>query len=295
MANVLSSGVYLEAVSEQMLDLLSSNFFAFSLVSRNFSAEVRERGDGVTTRVPASVSVDDFTTGYAATGLTTKAIDISLNKHKGFSMSFSDLEISKIKSPTILERTFLRPAIDATAKAVADDLLGLITPTAFSASQVRTAANYDSDDLADAASTLTTNGCPRSLRTVMLNPSYTASLSKDGAIIDASAYGTAQPIQEGELSTIHGFGVAEYQDIPTSNNLQGFYCHPSALCIAARQISRPTYGNVEIIDNVEQRTGLPFQTRKFYNPTQGRWYLTVGILYGCSVGNQNALIRITDQ
>lgn len=295
MANVLSSGVYLEAVSEQMLDLLSSNFFAFSLVSRNFSTEVRERGDGVTTRVPASVSVDDFTTGYAATGLTTTAIDISLNKHKGFSMSFSDLEISKLKSPTILERTFLRPAIDATARGVADDLLGLITPAAFSASQVRTAANFDSDDLADAASTLTTNGCPRSLRTVMLNPSYTASLSKDGGIIDASAYGTAQPIQDGELSTIHGFGVAEYQDIPTGNNLQGFYCHPSALCIAARQISRPTYGNVEIIDNVEQRTGLPFQTRKFYNPTQGRWYLTVGILYGCSIGNQNALIRITDQ
>lgn len=295
MANVLSSGVYLEAVSEQMLDLLSSNFFAFSLVSRNFSAEVRERGDGVTTRVPASVSVDDFTTGYAATGLTTTAINIYLNKHKGFSMSFSDLEISKLKSPTILERTFLRPAIDATARGVADDLLGLITPAAFSASQVRTAANFDSDDLADAASTLTTNGCPRSLRTVMLNPSYTASLSKDGGIIDASAYGTAQPIQEGELSTIHGFGVAEYQDIPTGNNLQGFYCHPSALCIAARQISRPTYGNVEIIDNIEPRTGLPFQTRKFYNPTQGRWYLTVGILYGCSVGNQNALIRITDQ
>ena len=43
----------------------------------------------------------------------------------------------------------------------------------------------------------------------MLNPSYTASLSKDGAIIDASAYGTAQPIQEGELSNIHGFGVAD--------------------------------------------------------------------------------------
>jgi hypothetical protein len=55
MANALSSGVYLEAVSEQMLDLLSSNFFAFSLVSRNFSTEVRERGDRTVTRVPSSV------------------------------------------------------------------------------------------------------------------------------------------------------------------------------------------------------------------------------------------------
>jgi len=295
MANALSSGVYLEAVSEQMLDLLSSNFFAFSLVSRNFSTEVRERGDRTVTRVPSSVTVKDLSTGYSASDVTSTAIEIELNKFKGFSMAFTDFEISKLKSPTILERTFLRPAIDATAKAVADDLLGLITPAAFSASQVRTAANFDSDDLADAASTLTNNGCPRSLRTVMLNPSYTASLSKDGGIIDASAYGTAQPIQEGELSTIHGFGVAEYQDIPTSNNLQGFYCHPSSLCIAARQIARPLYGNTEVIDNIEPRTGLPFQTRKFYNPTLGKWFITVGILYGCSIGNQNALIRITDQ
>ncbi len=278
-----------------MLDLLSDNFFAFSLVSRNFSTEVRERGDKTVTRVPSSVSAKDLSTGYSASDLTSTPIEIALSSFKGFSMQFSDFEISKLKSPTILERTFLRPAIDATARAVSDDLLGLITPSNFSASQVVTAANFDSDNLADAASTLTTNKCPRSLRTAMLNPSYTASLSKDGAIIDASAYGTAQPIQEGELSSIHGFGVAEYQDIPTGNNLQGFYCHPSALCIAARQVSRPTYGNVEVIDNIEPRTGLPFQTRKFYRPTEGKWYLTVGILYGCSVGNQNALIRITDQ
>jgi len=129
----------------------------------------------------------------------------------------------------------------------------------------------------------------------MLNPNYTASLSKDGLLMDAGAYGSARPLQEGELSTIYGFGVSEYQDIPTANNLQGFFCHPSALCIAARQVSRPLYGNVEVIDNIEPRTGLPFQTRKFYRPTEGKWYLTVSILYGCSVGNQNALIRITDQ
>tara|TARA_Y100001937_G_scaffold22394_2_gene31958 strand:+ start:1498 stop:2382 length:885 start_codon:yes stop_codon:yes gene_type:complete len=294
MANTIQ-GVHLEAVSEQMLDLLSDNFFAFSLVSRNFSTEVRERGDRTVTRVPSSVTVKDLSTGYSASDVTSTPIEIALSSFKGFSMSFSDLEISKLKSPTILERTFLRPAIDATAKGVSDDLLGLITPSNFSASQVRTANAFDSDDLADAASTLTTNGCPSSLRTVMLNPNYTASLSKDGLLMDAGAYGSARPLQEGELSTIYGFGVSEYQDIPTANNLQGFFCHPSALCIAARQVSRPLYGNVEVIDNIEPRTGLPFQTRKFYRPTEGKWYLTVSILYGCSVGNQNALIRITDQ
>ena len=205
------------------------------------------------------------------------------------------MELAKAKSPTILERTFIRPAIDATAKAVADSLLALITPSNFSASQVRTQADFDSDDLADAAATLTNNKTPRGLRNLMIGPGYASSLAKDSAIMDASAYGTAGPLQDGDLGAVHGFGIAEYQGIPTTSNLEGFYCHPSALCIAARQIAKPLHANVEIIDSIEPKTGLPVQCRKFFHPTQGKYYLTVGLLYGVQVGNQDALIRLTNQ
>lgn len=294
MSNTLA-GVSLEQVSEQTLDLLSDNFWMFSLFARNFSEDIRERGDRTVTRVPSSVTVKDFTAGYGANDVVSQEIEIELANHRGFSMAFSEMEMAKAKSPTILERTFIRPAIDATARAVADSLLALITPSNFSASQVRTQANFDSDDLADAAATLTNNKAPRGLRNLMIGPGYASSLAKDSAIMDASGYGTAGPLQDGELGAVHGFGIAEYQGIPSTNNLEGFYCHPSALCIAARQIGKPLYGNVEVIDSIEPRTGLPIQCRKFYHPTQGKYYLTVGILYGVQVGNQDALIRLTNQ
>ena len=63
MSNTLA-GVSLEQVSEQTLDLLSENFWMFSLFARNFSEDIRERGDRTVTRVPSSVSVKDFTAGY---------------------------------------------------------------------------------------------------------------------------------------------------------------------------------------------------------------------------------------
>jgi len=293
MSNTLA-GVTLEQVSEQTLDLLGDNFWMFSLFARNFSDSIRERGDRTITRVPASVSVLDLSNGYTASDVTSTEIEIALSNFKGFSMAFTEFEISKAKSATILERVFTRPAIDATAKAVADDLLALVTPANFPTKQVRTAANFDSDDLADAAATMTTNKVPRGLRSCMLNPQYTSSLSKDGAIGVASAFGNPLPIQENIISTVHGFGISEYQGIPTANNLQGFYAHPSALCIAARQIARPTYGGAEILDVIEPRTGLPIQFRKFFSPREGKFYITCGILYGVAKGLTNSLIRITD-
>jgi len=293
MSNTLA-GVSLEQVSEMTLDLLADNFWMFSLFARNFSDSIRERGDRTVTRVPSSVSVLDLSNGYTASDVSTTEIEIALSNFKGFSMAFTEYEIAKAKSETILERTFVRPAIDATAKAVADDLLALVTPGNFPTSQVRTAANFDSDDLADSAATMTGNKVPRGLRSCMLNASYTSSLSKDGAIGVASAYGTPAPIQDNIISTVHGFGITEYQGIPTTNNLQGFYAHPSALCIAARQIARPNYGGAEVIDSIEPRTGLPVQFRKFFSPREGKYYLTCGILYGVAKGLSNSLIRITN-
>ena len=238
MANTLA-GVSLQQVSEQMLDTLSDNFWMFSLFARNFSEDIRERGDRTVTRVPSSVSVKDFTAGYGADDLVSQEIEIELANHRGFSMCFSEMEMAKAKSPTILERTFIRPAIDATARAVSDSLLALITPSNFSASQVRAQANFDSDDLADAAATLTNNKAPRGLRNLMIGPGYASSLAKDSAIMDASAYGTSGPLQDGELGAVHGFGIAEYQGMPSTHNLDGFYCHPSALCITARPLRTP--------------------------------------------------------
>ena len=89
----------------------------------------------------------------------------------------------------------------------------------------------------------------------------------------------------------------DYYQIPVEDrealkrNVAQFEANASAAQAHVDQIDV----DVEVIDSIEPRTGLPIQCRKFFHPTQGKYYLTVGLLYGVQVGNQDALIRLTNQ
>merc|ERR1711916_389014 len=108
-----------------------------------------------------------------------------------------------------------------------------------------------------------------------------ASLQKDAAIQDASSYGSPDAIREHSAGLVHGFGVIEYTAIPTnSENLAGFVCHPSALLIAARQVADPNNPLVKTLNTVEPVTGLPLQFRYWYDRNNGKYMVSIGLLYG---------------
>jgi|DEB0MinimDraft_10_1074344.scaffolds.fasta_scaffold00855_8 hypothetical protein len=292
MANSLG-GISLAAIAEQTLDYLGSQFFMVSAFTRDFSQDIRNRGASVTTRVPSSVTAQDLSSGYSATDVTSTAKTVTLSNFKGFVTGLTDKEVSLAGNQQWLQRIFVEPAVEATCKAVVDDLLALVLNANFSANQVITAANFDSDDLADLAGDLTTAKVPKSLRSALISPAYNASLQKDAAIQDASAYGSPDAVREHKAGMIHGFGIHEYEAIPTnSENLAGFVCHPSALLIAARQVAAPISPRVEVLNAVEPKTGLPLQFRYWYDRDGGKYKFSVGLLYGVAVGNGAALKRI---
>ena len=198
MANSLG-GINLAAIAEQTLDYLGREFFALSAFTRNFTTDISQRGESVTTRVPSSVTAGDLSSGYTAADVTSTAKTITLNKFKGPVYAFTDLEVSKAGDARWLERLFIKPAVEATVKAVMDDLLALVTNANFSASSTITSANFDSDDLADLAGDLSTAKVPKSLRSALISETYNASLQKDAAIQDASSYGSSDAIRERTL------------------------------------------------------------------------------------------------
>jgi len=292
MANTLG-GVNLAAISEMTLDYLGREFAPLTAFTRNFSNDILQRGESVTTRVPSSVSAQDLSSGYSSTDVTSTAKTITLSNFKGFVYGFQDNEVSKAGDEEWLKRVFVDPALEATCEAVMDSLLALVTAANFSGSSTITAANFDSDDLADLAGTLTTNKVPKSIRSGIIAPDYMASLQKDAAIQDASAYGDTSAVREHQATRIHGFGLHEYSDIPANaENLESFVCHPSALLIAARQPATPSSPRLQVMNTVEQVTGLPLQFRAWYDRDGGEYKVSVGLLYGVQVGNGAALIRI---
>jgi len=294
MANTFNNGgIFIDQIAEQSLDYLSTQFHPLRAFARDFSSDISGAGESVSTRVPSSMTVSDLSTGYAATDVTSTGITITLDKFKGYSMAFTDLEVSKAGNFDWLSSIFLAPALEVTLDAVMDDLLALVLNANFSANEVITAANFDVDEVADLAADLTTAKVPKSERALILPPSYYASIQKDAIVQDASSYGTPAGVQENAAQRVHGFNLYEYTGIPTnSENLAAVALHPSALCLAARQPAAPSDGSVSVADITDPSTGLPIQLRTWYDNTAGKHYLSMGVLYGVAKGNGAALKRI---
>ena len=290
MANTLN-GINLSQIAAYTLETLSAEMPVVSAFTTDFSSDVADVGESVSTRVASAVSAGDATTGYSATDVTSTAKTITLNKHKHFTAKFTDLEIAK-GGLDMLERTFVRPAVHSVVNAMMDDLLALVVNATYSNSTTVTAANFGADDVATLAGDLTTLNVPRSPRSMVIKPAYYAALAKDNAIQASYAYGTPSAIRDNSIPSVHGFDVLEYSDIPAnSENLEGFVCGKEALIIAGRQPALPENwaGAVESVQDPD--TGITLQLRNWYEGKDGAQYITATLIYGVAAGT-NSLKRI---
>ncbi len=283
MANTLG-GVNLAQIAQQTLETLSAEMPIVSAFTTDFSSDVADVGESVSTRVATAVSAGDATSGYSATDVTSTAKTITLNKHKHFTAAFTDLEIAK-GGMDMLERTFVRPAVHSVVNAMMDDLLALAVAATYSAEVTVVAGSFGADDVADLAGDLTTLNVPKADRALVIKPAYYANLAQDNAIQASYAYGGPGSIRDNAVPKVHGFNVYEYSDIPAnSENLEGFACGPEALIIAGRQPALPENwaGAVESVQDPD--TGVTLQLRNWYEGKDGAQYITATLIYGVAAG-----------
>lgn len=286
MANTLG-GINLAQIAQQTLETLSAEMPVVSAFTTDFSSDVADVGESVSTRVATAVSAGDATSGYSSSDVTSTAKQILLDKHKHFTAKFTDLEVAK-GGLDMLERTFVRPAVHAVVNAMMDDLLALVVNATYSNNTVVTAANFGADDVATLAGDLTTLNVPRSPRSMVIKPAYYAALAKDNAIQASYAFGNPGAIQDNNIPRVHGFDVLEYSDIPAnSENLEGFVCGKEALIIAARQPALPENwaGAVESVQDPD--TGITIQLRNWYEAKDGAQFLTATLMYGVAAGTDS--------
>lgn len=292
MSNTLN-GINLAQIAQGTLDYLSYEFHPLRAFTRDFSDDIAAKGESVTTRVPSSATVQDLSSGYTASDVTSTAKTITLNKFYGFVYGFTDAEVSKAGNLDWLQGIFMAPALEATLNKVMDDLLALVVNATFSANEVITAANFDVDQIADLAADLSTSKVPKSERALLLPPTYYASIQKDAIVQDASSYAGSDAVREHSARRVHGFNLYEYSDIPTnSENLAAIALHPSALLLAARQPATPSDPGLQVENVTDPSTGLPLQFRSWYDPDAGVYKVSMGVLYGVAAGNAAALKRI---
>lgn len=296
MANTLG-GVNVAQIAEETLTYLSYSFYPLTAMATDFSEDIKEKGESVTTRIVSSVAPSDLSNGYTPSDVTSTAVKVDLNNFFGPVIEFKDLEATKAGDPDWLKNQFMEPSVEGLLDKVFQTVFAVVTNTNFPSNSVIAASNFDADDLADLGGELTKSKAPRKRRAAVLGVDWHTGVVKDSVVEDKSAFGDNQAIKEGVVSRVRGFNVYEYANIPNNGeNLAGFVLHPSAIAFAARAVVDPTETEssapVQVENVVDPVTGVPLQFRHWYNPDAGAHRFSIGVLWGVKEGNANALRRI---
>lgn len=291
MSNTIA-GANLSEIAQESLPNLKSTFSPLASLTTDFSSDISSRGASVTTRFPVNPTAIDLSSGYTVNDVSMTAKTITLNTFFGFVYGFTDVERSK--SSIMLNELFIQPALQALGNKVFGDLWNLVTAANFAQTALNTTAgDFDRSDLADLSATLTGDlKAPKQGRSVVLNPTYYASLVK--SLNSAEIPGITADKAEGVVPRVAGFDV--YQtDLADANSeyLQGFAFQKASLLMAGRSVDSTgaAAAGVEVADVVIPDLGLPVQFRKWYDPDLGVLKYSASLLYGMSVG-QNFGVRI---
>ena len=231
MANAWN-GMTADNIAQEGISTLEKALVPMSGFSLDLSTDIQDQGTTVSTRiVPAATAatdlVDDESGSYAAVtdDQTTTAVQVSLDPHPVTGFHLTDGQMQQIASGVWNDtsRRLVKSHIRGIAEDVLDSVFALITNANYgAAAKTVTAANFDSDDVADLRNTAITAGLDPEDMVLVLNPDYYAALLKDNAIADYSA-SQSDALRSGELPRLSGFRVIEAPTLPSnSENLTGF-------------------------------------------------------------------------
>lgn len=291
MPNTLN-GVNIARVAELSLDALVTEMFPLRSFCTDFSPEVKEAGNSITSRLPTAPAVQDMSASKTPGNNTTTAVTVNLTNFKGVVLGFTDLE--RTYTDKDLVAMFIKPAVVAIFEDIMAGVHALVLNANYPNSVIKTSATFDADAAADLAAQMSGLKIPTSPRALVLPPTFFANLVKDNAVQAAYAYGNAGAIQDNKVARIHGLDIIQYNGtIPANAEFLAAYAfHPSAIAIAARNVAEPPagtwYGRVQNV--TDPSSGLTLQVREYYNGTQLCYELA--ILWGVAKGNGASLVRI---
>lgn len=301
MANSLS-GVYLDAIAQETLEALLKELVQVKVFTTDFSNEIADAGQSVTTRVPIQPSTSSLgSTGYkgAEQAASTASVKVNLGDPQVVVVGFTDSEYSK-SSINLLD-IFIKPSVNAIADGMLSAALGCAMSSTVSTavsgtfSAASNAAVFDSDIIVDVAEKLDANNVPQSGRFAFLGGKYFSKLLKDDAVKTASAFGGSEGVRKGIIPELFGFAPITKYGMPT-NALKtvGLAGDKRGICIVSRTPAVPQNFPGEVSNVTDPESGITLQLRKWYSPDDGKHRLSCGIMYGAALGVKEALCRIVD-
>ncbi len=289
MANNLN-GVFMTRLSKLTLDALLTAKLPVMNFFTDFSSDITDYGNGVTTRYPNALVAQNFLAGKTASDANTVARTITLDKYIGVPVQFTDTEVSF--SDFKLTEMFIKPAITALFENVMASVFSMVTVANYSSNNVMAASAFNANGVARIGRIQTVNKVPLGNRHMIVPPTYAEVLKSDPAVAASYAYGSPEVIRTGRLPQVGGYEIHEWNGtIPTTNNLAAIAFAPQAILLAVRPPALPRNWYGEVRNVTDPESGLTIQIRDYYDGNQQKteWCF----IYGNQIGNPGNLTRIT--
>ena len=285
---VITTGI--DMISASIIEEMNLRMPSIGQFSVDVSDEFRDPKESIQVPYIEAGEVAEFnatSNNYNRAAADLKSASVKLEKRPitGFQITQSQL--------TRFQPAFWTRRGRADARAVGRSMFKTLT-------DLVTAANFG--DEAKAKTTLGT--IDRTTAATLRKAAIKRDLDPEGSILalcpdiysdllgiyDSNTYGGTEAVRSGVLPRLLGFSsIIEVPSLLSG----GFICHPSALCFGARALPiADTTPYQEFRTITDEELGVPMNIVVYTDGPSGGTSYSVESLYGASVGNDKALVRI---
>ena len=226
---------------------------------------------------------------------TTSSKKITVNKRKYQPLDYSSSEFRR--QPFLDVVRLGRLKADRLGYDVLTDVLSIVTEAKFGAAAFTgTAAEFDSDDVAELRAAANALHWPRLGRSLIVDSTFDAALTKDPSVKLALNIGGTEVIRGGNIPQLSGFDYQWMTGFPTNGeNLAGFIATSAAIAVVFAPVEpgdavRSRLAAYETVTH--EPTGITMNYRKWGDPDMDVNKEIIEVAYGYEALIPDALKRI---
>lgn len=281
-----------EIYSNKVLEEISPQLAALRVFSLDLNDEAGEKGDTIKVPLVAADPAgqwDDETNNYIRSATQMKEVKVEINRETIAGFAITRKQLANFRPNWWESKAALNA--ESVAGAVLEDVFGLVTAENYGDTAKdkisMPLAGFDNTKIADIRAECRKKGLRPNRSVLVLNPDYYSAGLKG---LSAEKLGSTEALKGGVLPGLFGFNAVV--EAPTYAG-PGFVCHPDAIAVASRiepPASDKVFERYGLI--TDPTTGLTLAVVWATEIATGTTSMSVSCVYGCGVGNKQALIRL---
>jgi len=227
----------------------------------------------------AASASNDFAhaTGYATPNSQIETVSVQLNKWKTQEAALTDAMVARLSPAALVAQG--RALGNKLGLDVVTDILS--STASFTNYTIASGSQWASNTaIVGLGEDCDDNNWPDMARNLLVSPALYWKMVSNTTTLIASSFGNPDVIQNGKLSNYYGFDIFNVKSLPST--VKGLAISPSALAVALSTPTPQAGHNLEEVIRLTapDKTDLPIQYIKFYDPYKRRMIHAFETLYG---------------